>query len=84
MAADEDTQTDARAASRLLVPLQEATVQGYGIVAGHNALLLMTQSLLEVDGPEGYKRRCGTHSARWNGDQVGPRAIAESGWPPTL
>jgi hypothetical protein len=52
MAADEDAQAGASAASRLLGELQGDLVSGHDVVTADDALVLDAEDLLEVDAPE--------------------------------
>jgi len=59
MATHEDAKAGTAAAAPLLVDLQDDAVQGHGVIAGHDALFLMTQDLLQVVGAEGDEGRGG-------------------------
>ena len=57
MAAHEDREAGAGAAAALLAELQDHTIQGYGVVPGDDAPLLMAEDGLELSRGDGHEGR---------------------------
>ena len=64
VAAHEDWEAGAGAAAALLAELQDHTIQGYGVVPGDDAPLLMAEDGLELSRGDGHEGRCGSVGGR--------------------
>jgi hypothetical protein len=64
MAAHEHAQASTAAAAALLVDLQHDLIQGDGVVAADDALLLVAQDLIEIVRPDGDEGTMGSAGGR--------------------
>ena len=66
MATDGDAEAGAGAAAGLRRELETPPVEGDGIVAAHDPLLLVTENLLEIDAPTSTNALAGSAGAQLN------------------
>jgi hypothetical protein len=78
MTANEDAQARTGAAARLLGELEAEAIELDGVVARHDALVLMAEDLREVDAPQGNEGRGGVAGGPAELDiEGGQEALAE-------
>src|SRR4026209_1112064 len=78
MAAEEDAEAGTAPAPAVLGELEHDAVEAYGIVEGHDPLLLVTEDLFAVAGAKGDKGRGGIGGgAAEFGVEGGQKALAQ-------